>query len=399
MLNEPPGAPRRRFGYAALVAIVLAAVVVGAALGAVALPQYFHFHPVFSGQPAPQAPSQPQAAAPPSSPPSAPAPSPSAGPPPRTAGLTPDENMVINVVKRVRPAVVNIDTEAQVQTMFGVFPQQGAGSGVIVRPDGYILTNNHVVQGAQNIKVTLLTGKVLTGKVVGTDPIADLAVIKVSSPDSLPAAQLGSSGNLQVGQLAIAIGNPFGLGSTVTTGVISALNRNIQLPNLIVENLIQTSALINPGNSGGALLDSAGQVIGINTAIIPNAQGIGFAIPSDLARSEMQQLIAQGRIIRPWVGVVYGGDVDAQTAQAYNLGSQHGVLVRTVEPGSPASKAGIAAGDIVTAVGGESVDTWSDFVRAVINKKIGDTVTLTVVHGQTTRKVPVVLAERPAEPK
>jgi S1-C subfamily serine protease len=307
--------------------------------------------------------------------------------------------MVINVVKRVRPAVVNIDTEAQVQTMFGVFPQQGAGSGVIVRPDGYILTNNHVVQGAQNIKVTLLTGKVLTGKVVGTDPIADLAVIKVSSPDSLPAAQLGSSGNLQVGQLAIAIGNPFGLGSTVTTGVISALNRNIQLPNLIVENLIQTSALINPGNSGGALLDSAGQVIGINTAIIPNAQGIGFAIPSDLARSEMQQLIAQGRIIRPWVGVVYGGDVDAQTAQAYNLGSQHGVLVRTVEPGSPASKAGIAAGDIVTAVGGESVDTWSDFVRAVINKKIGDTVTLTVVHGQTTRKVPVVLAERPAEPK
>jgi serine protease Do len=295
--------------------------------------------------------------------------------------------------------VVNIDTEAQVQTMFGVFPQQGAGSGVIVRPDGYILTNNHVVQGAQNIKVTLLTGRVLTGKVVGTDPIADLAVIKVSSTDSLPAAQLGSSGNLQVGQLAIAIGNPFGLGSTVTTGVISALNRNIQLPNLIVENLIQTSALINPGNSGGALLDSAGQVVGINTAIIPNAQGIGFAIPSDLARSEMQQLIAQGRIIRPWVGVVYGGDVDAQTAQAYNLGAQHGVIIRSVEPGSPAAKAGLAAGDIVTAVGGESVDTWSDFVRAVINKKIGDTVALTIVRGQNTRKVPVVLAEHPAEPK
>jgi serine protease Do len=399
MLNEPSSAPRRaRLGYAAVVAIVLAAVVVGAGLGAVVLPQYFH--PVFSGQPAPQAPAaqspQPPAGAPPSAAPSAPAPAPSVSmPPPGAGGLTPEEHVVINVVKRVRPSVVNIDTEAQVQTMFGVFPQQGAGSGVIVRQDGYILTNNHVVQGAQTIKVTLLSGKVLTGKVVGTDPIADLAVIKVAVSDPLPAAQLGSSGNLQVGQLAIAIGNPFGLGSTVTTGVISALNRNIQLPNLIVENLIQTSALINPGNSGGALVDSDGQVVGINTAIIPNAQGIGFAIPSDLARSEMQQLIAKGRIIRPWVGVVYGGDVDAQTAQAYSLGAQHGVLVRSVEPGSPAAKAGITSGDIITAVGGESIDTWSDFVRAVINKKIGETVMLTVVHGQNSRKVPVVLAERP----
>jgi S1-C subfamily serine protease len=391
---------------------VLATVIVGAALGAVVLPQYFH--PIFSGQPLPQAPApqpqapvpqpqtpapQPQALTAPSNPPTVSAPPVTIPAPAPQAGLTAEESVVINVVKHVRPSVVNIDTEAQVQTMFGVFPQQGAGSGVIVRPDGYVLTNNHVVQGAQTIKVTMLSGKVLTGKVVGTDPIADLAVIKVSSPDPLPAAQLGSSGNLQVGQLAIAIGNPFGLGSTVTTGVISALNRNIQLPNLIVENLIQTSALINPGNSGGALVDSAGQVVGINTAIIPNAQGIGFAIPSDLARSEMRQLIEQGRIIRPWVGIVYGGDVDAQVAQAYNLGTQHGVLVRSVEPGSPASKVGIASGDIVTAVGGESVDTWSDFVRAVINKKIGDTVTLTIVHGQSARKVPVVLAERPAEPK
>jgi serine protease Do len=403
MLNDTPSAPRpRRLGYAAAVAIVLAAVVVGAALGAVILPHYVH--PVFSGQPAPppppaSQPQPPQAAAPPANPPAPSAPLPTVTAPAPSAGITPEEGVVINVVKRVRPSVVNIDTEAQVQTMFGVFPQQGAGSGVIVRPDGYILTNNHVVQGAQAIKVTLLSGKVLTGKVVGTDPIADLAVIKVSPAESLPAAQLGSSGALQVGQLAIAIGNPFGLGSTVTTGVISALNRNIQLPNLMVENLIQTSALINPGNSGGALVDSAGQVIGINTAIIPNAQGIGFAIPSDLARSEMLQLIAQGRIVRPWVGVVYGGDVDAQTAQAYSLGAQHGVLVRSVEQGSPASKSGIASGDIITAVGGDSVNTWSDFVRTVVNRKVGETVTLTVVRGQTTRKVPVVLAERPAEPK
>ncbi|MHB8731946.1 MAG: S1C family serine protease [bacterium] len=398
MASETPGGPRRgRLGYAAAVVLVLAAVVVGAGLGGVLLPQYFH--PVFSGHPAPQAtaPQQPSA-------PSAPAPAvPPAAQAPAlstpSGGLTPDENVYINVTKRVRPSVVNIDTEAQVQTMFGVFPQQGAGSGVIVRPDGYILTNNHVVQGAQTIKVTLLSGKVLPGKVVGTDPIADLAVIKVSSPDPLPAAQLGSSRDLQVGQLAIAIGNPFGLGSTVTTGVISALNRNIQLPNLIVENLIQTSALINPGNSGGALVDSAGQVVGINTAIIPNAQGIGFAIPSDLARTEMQQLIALGHIVRPWVGIVYGGDVDPQVAQGYNLSARHGVLVQSVEPGSPAAKAGIVPRDIVTAVGSDQVDTWSDFVRDVVNRKIGETVTLTVVRGTDTRKIPVVLAERPAEPK
>ena len=312
-------------------------------------------------------------------------------------GLTPEEQVTINVVKKVRPAVVNINTESQVQTFFGVFPQQGAGSGVIVRPDGYILTNNHVVQGAQDIKVTLLGGKTLTGKIVGTDPLADLAVIKVSPAEPLPAAQLGRSGDLEVGQLAIAIGNPFGLGSTVTTGVVSALNRNIQLPNLIVENLIQTSAAINPGNSGGALVDSSGHVIGINTAIIPNAQGIGFAIPSDVARVEMAQLISQGRVIRPWVGVVYGGEVDAQTGKLYNLGTDHGVVVRQVEAGSPAAQAGVQPGDIITAVGGDRIDNWNDFVRDVVSKKIGDRVTLSIVRDHSTQRITVTLAERPAE--
>jgi serine protease Do len=259
-----------------------------------------------------------------------------------------------------------------------------------------VLTNNHVVQGATNIKVTLAGGKTLTGKIVGTDPLVDLAVIKVQSPESLPAAELGRSGDLQVGQLAIAIGNPFGLGSTVTTGVVSALNRNIQLPNLIVENLIQTSAAINPGNSGGALVDSGGRVIGVNTAIIPNAQGIGFAIPSDVARVEMDQLISQGRVIRPWVGVVYGGEVDPQTAQAYNLGTDHGVVVRQVEPSSPAAHAGVQPGDIITAVNDDRISNWNDFVRDVVSKKIGDTVTLSVVRDHSSRRIPVLLAERPA---
>ena len=372
MSTGMPPAPRRRtLEYPTAVALVLAAVAAGALLGGVVLPPYTH--PVYSAQPAASVPA-PTTAQAPQAPPAA---------PPGPVGVTPEEKVIIDVVRMVRPAVVNINTESQVETFFGVFPQQGAGSGVIVRPNGYILTNNHVVQGATNIKVTLLGGKVLTGKTVGTDP--------------LPAAQLGSSGSLEVGQLAIAIGNPFGLGSTVTTGVVSALNRSIQIPNLIVENLIQTSAAINPGNSGGALVDSSGRVIGINTAIVPNAQGIGFAIPSDVARVELEQLIAQGRVIRPWVGVVYGGDVDPQTAQMYNLGTDHGVVVRQVEPSSPAGRAGIQPSDIITAVNGERITSWNDFVRDVVTKKIGDRVTLSIVRNGRAMKVTVVLAERPAE--
>ncbi|TMI87414.1 MAG: PDZ domain-containing protein [Bacillati bacterium ANGP1] len=311
--------------------------------------------------------------------------------------MVPEESVVINVVKQVRPSVVNIDTESQVQTAFGLFPQQGAGSGVIVRPDGYILTNNHVVQGATTIKVTLTGGKVLSGRLIGRDPLADLAVIKVDSKESLPAARLGDSRSLQVGQLAIAIGNPFGLGSTVTTGVVSALNRNIELPNLVVENLIQTSAAINPGNSGGALVDSSGSVIGINTAIIPNAQGIGFAIPSDVAREEMDQLIAHGRVIRPWLGVDYGGEVDPQAAKAYGLGTDHGVVVRQVEPSAPAGRAGVQAGDIITALNGDRIDDWNTFVHDIVNKKIGETIRLTVVRDGKPRTLSVTLTERPAE--
>ena len=382
-MNAPSVPPRRRGpGYPAGAIAVMAVVAVGALLGGMVLPQYLGLHPVFSAQPVLTA------LAPPGT-----APAPSVG---GTIRVESEESVIINVVKQVRPAVVNINTESQVQTVFGVFPQQGAGSGVIVRPDGYILTNNHVVQDATTIKVTLTGGKTLTGKIIGRDPLADLAVIKVDSRDPLPAARLGSSGALQVGQLAIAIGNPFGLGSTVTTGVVSALNRNIEMPSLVVENLIQTSAAINPGNSGGALLDSSGAVVGINTAIIPNAQGIGFAIPSDVARVEMEQLIANGRVIRPWVGVVYGGEVDPQSGRAYNLGTEHGVLVRQVEPSGPAARAGVQPGDIITAVNRDRVGSWNDFVRDIVGKKIGETITLSIVRDHAPRTLSVTLAERPA---
>ena len=389
MAMQTPSAPSRRRGpgYLAGTLAILVVVGVGALLGTIVLPQYLGLHPVFSAQPVQSAPA-PAA-------PLTPAPPVSVS---GTVRVAPEESVIINVVKQVRPAVVNIDTESQVQTMYGVFPQQGAGSGVIVRPDGYIVTNNHVVQGATTIKVTLIGGKTLTGRIVGRDPLADLAVIKVDSKDPLPAARLDSSSGLQVGQLAIAIGNPFALGSTVTTGVVSALDRNIQLPNIAVENLIQTSAAINPGNSGGALVDSSGGVIGINTAIIPSAQGIGFAIPSDVVRVEMEQLIANGRVIRPRVGVVYGGEVDPQSARAYNLGTDHGVIVREVEPGGPAARAGIQPGDIVTAVNGTRIESWNDFVRdAVVTKKVGETIKLTVVRDRTARTMSVVLTERPAE--
>lgn len=390
MVTQAPNTPPRRGpGYLAGTLAVIAVVAVGALLGTTVLPHYVG-SPVFSAQPVAPAPAPPPATAP------------QVQPPPGPGGMVrvvPEESVVINVVKQVRPAVVNINTESQVQTMFGVFPQQGAGSGVIVRPDGYILTNNHVVQGATTIKVTLIGGKALTGRIIGRDPLADLAVIKVDSKDALPAARLGNSGALQVGQLAIAIGNPFGLGSTVTTGVVSALNRNIELPNLVVENLIQTSAAINPGNSGGALVDSSGSVIGVNTAIIPNAQGIGFAIPSDVARVEMEQLIANGRVIRPWIGVVYGGEVDPQSGRAYGLGTDHGVVVREVNVDSPAAKAGIQPRDIITEVNGERVDSWNDFVRDIVTKKVGDTVKLTVVRNGASKTLSVALTERPAEPR
>ena len=392
MVMESPSAPakRRGAGYPAAALAVILVFVVGTLLGGIVLPQYLNIRPVFSAQPvSPASPAAPTAAR--AQPPFA-QPAPGA-----TVHVVPEESVVINVVKQVRPSVVNIDTESQVQTAFGLFPQQGAGSGVIVRPDGYILTNNHVVQGATTIKVTLTGGKVLSGRLIGRDPLADLAVIKVDSKESLPAARLGDSRSLQVGQLAIAIGNPFRLGSTVTTGVVSALNRNIELPNLVVENLIQTSAAINPGNSGGALVDSSGSVIGINTAIIPNAQGIGFAIPSDVAREEMDQLIAHGRVIRPWLGVDYGGEVDPQAAKAYGLGTDHGVVVRQVEPSAPAGRAGVQAGDIITALNGDRIDDWNTFVHDIVNKKIGETIRLTVVRDGKPRTLSVTLTERPAE--
>ncbi len=369
-LNTRPGG---------LLILLVAAAVVGGTLGTAVLPKFFGgAPPVAETAPAPSSP-----------PTQAQAPAPAA---PRT--LAPEESTIIRVVERVRPAVVNINTVAQVQTVFGVFPQEGAGSGVIVSPDGYILTNNHVVEGAQQIKVTLLSGKTFSARLVGADRFSDIAVVKVGTAEQLPAAQLGGSGTLQVGQLAVAVGNPFGLGHTVTVGVISALNRSIQVPGLIIENLIQTDAAINPGNSGGALADSAGSVVGINTAIVPNAQGIGFAIPIDAARAIMDQLIRSGRVVRPYIGLVWGGDVDRSIAGQYTLPVDHGVIVREVDANGPAAAAGMLAGDIIVAVDGKPVTNWNEFIRELFTRRPGDRVRLEVVRDGGRRTFVVTLIQR-----
>ncbi|MER3456657.1 MAG: trypsin [candidate division GAL15 bacterium] len=309
-----------------------------------------------------------------------------------------EESVVIQVVEKVRPSVVNIQTRGFAPDFFGqLFPQEGAGSGVIVSEDGYVLTNNHVIRNATQIRVRLLDGTELEGRVVGTDPPSDLAVLKVSPKGrKLPAAELGDSHALKVGQLAIAIGNPFGLGSTVTVGVVSALNRSIQVPGFVIDHLIQTDAAINPGNSGGALVNSAGQVIGINTAIIPQAQGIGFAIPSSVARSVMEQLIRTGSVQRPFFGVAYV-EVTRELAQAYGLAADHGVLVQQVVPGSGAEAAGIRALDIIVEMEGKRLEGAADFQREILQRRVGDVVTVKVVRGGQRLQLKVRLGPRPAQ--
>lgn len=382
---------------------LLAVMVLGGLLGGVLAPRLgLAPSPMAAGiAPPPQAPAAPALpAAPPQS--AAPAPAPvapgttAAPAPPAVTGprvVEREESTIIRVVQQVRPAVVNISVRAQVPTPFGLFPQEGQGSGVIVRSDGLILTNNHVVRGAQEITVTLLSDRTLKGRVLGADRFADLAVVKVDSPQPLPVAEMGVSSTLQVGQLAIAIGNPFGLGSTVTVGVVSALNRSIQAsPDFIVENLIQTDAAINPGNSGGALLDSAGRLIGINTAIIRDAQGIGFAIPIDHARLVMDQLVAQGRVVRPALGVEIRGEIDPNTARAYNLPVDYGVVV-VPQQGSPAERAGMRAQDIIVAIDGQKISTVGDLRRELFRRKPGDQVRVEVVRDGRRLTLTITLTE------
>ncbi|MCX7795583.1 MAG: trypsin-like peptidase domain-containing protein [bacterium] len=305
------------------------------------------------------------------------------------------ENIYTSVSESVGPSVVNISTISMVQYFFQAFPTEGAGSGVIISKDGYILTNNHVIEGAKSIKVTLSDGRILEGRLIGRDPFTDLAVIKVNA-DNLPYAKLADSSKLKVGQIAIAIGNPFGLGKTVTAGIVSALERSIQTDKgVLIETLIQTDAAINPGNSGGALVSSSGEVIGINTAIYQGAQGIGFAIPSNTAKKIAEDIIKKGYASHPWLGI--GGEtLNRRIAYYYNLPVDYGVIVAEVVKSSPADRAKLQVGDIIVGIDSERVDDWNTLLLKVLRTRKNQIV-LNVVRKGSRLDVKVDLEERPRQ--
>jgi Do/DeqQ family serine protease len=272
---------------------------------------------------------------------------------------------------------------------------RASGSGVIVDPKGYILTNNHVVENAREITVRLSDSRKFTATLVGRDPKTDLAVLKIDSPNPLPVAEMGDSDRLKVGQWAIAIGNPFGLDRTVTVGIISATART-RVGVATYENFIQTDASINPGNSGGPLLNLDGRVIGVNTAIVAAGQGIGFAIPINEARLVMTQLIKTGRVVRGWLGVAIQ-DVTDELSRSFGVREREGVLVADVIKGGPAEKAGVRAGDVVVELNGVKIREVPDLQRRVANVAPGETVKLTVVRDTQRVAVTVAIGEMPAE--
>jgi serine protease Do len=306
------------------------------------------------------------------------------------------EDVLISAVEKVSKSVVNIASVRMLQDqMFRVFPVEGVGSGVVIDEKGYILTNNHVIDDAERLKVTLPDGKVLRGKIVGSDETTDLAVLKVESEQSLPATQLGNSDNLKTGQIVIAIGNPFGLtgGPTVSAGIVSSLNRSIQTRSGVLE-LIQTDAAINPGNSGGPLVNTKGEVIAINTANMPYAQGIGFAVPINTAKSILKELIEKGKVTRPWIGVA-SMKVTPQLARYYGLPVIDGALIAKVEPYSPADDAGLRKGDIIEEIDGNTVKDPSEIASYVRKKQVNDRLTVTINRYGRQFQLPVPVDERP----
>ncbi|MHA1607153.1 MAG: S1C family serine protease [Candidatus Freyarchaeota archaeon] len=307
-----------------------------------------------------------------------------------------DEDAVLDVLEKVSKSVVNISTIRLVHHMFyQVVPVKGVGSGTIIDPKGYILTNNHVVRGARKIAVTLWNGEVLEGVLVGTCGVHDIAVIKVDR-DGLPVAELGDSDKLRVGQRVYAIGNPFGLagGPTVTSGVISALNRTIEAETELLENLVQTDAAINPGNSGGPLVDLQGKVVAINTAIVPFAQGIGFAIPINLAKKCSMEIIQERVSAKPWIGII-GLSLTERIARQYGLPLVNGVLVTRVVEGGPAQLAGIKPGDIILRMDGVVIRSVEDLLREIHKRKVGEAVRVDVLRGNERRVLELTLREMP----
>src|ERR1700679_3193817 len=300
---------------------------------------------------------------------------------------------VIDVVDRVGPAVVRLAVHSAAEKDGN---RDGTGSGVIVAPDGLIPTNSHVAGGASRIEVTTADGQELRARLVGNDPDTDLALIRVDEAVSLPAAPLGDSKLLKRGQLVIAIGNPLGFESTVTTGVVSALGRSLRSrTGRLIDDLIQTDAALNPGNSGGPLVSSHGEVVGINTAVIMGAQGICFAVAANTASFVLGELVRHGRVRRAFIGIAA-----QQTAiprlrrRAAGLTQDSAVMIGTVEPDSAAARAGLKPNDIVVALDGATIAGADDLVRALTGEKIGRDVALDVLRGVERLTVSVVPEER-----
>jgi S1-C subfamily serine protease len=298
---------------------------------------------------------------------------------------------VIDVVESVSPAVVRLDVRPS-----GHARQGGSGSGVIVSPDGLVLTNSHVVGGASRVGATTADGQSLTARVVGDDPDTDLALLRVNESVTLPYAPLGDSRHLRRGQLVIAIGNPLGFESTVTAGVVSALGRSLRArTGRLIDDLIQTDAALNPGNSGGPLVSSRGEVVGVNTAIIMGAQGICFAIAANTAKFVLGELVRHGRVRRAYIGISA-----AQTALPRRLRHEAGVVqesavvIAGVEPASPAGRAGLVAGDIVLSLDGQAVTGADDLIRILTGEKIGGKVEIELLRERQRRLVSLEPQER-----
>jgi S1-C subfamily serine protease len=293
---------------------------------------------------------------------------------------------VVSVVERVGPAVVNISGihRGTAQTPRGPVPYEapGSGSGVIIAPDGYTLTNSHVVHGAKRLEATLADGRSIAAHLVGDDPATDLAVIRIDA-SGLPTAPLGNSDRLRVGQLVIAIGNPLGFQATVTAGVVSALGRSLRgQSGRLIENVVQTDAALNPGNSGGPLVDSGGRVVGVNTAIIQGAQGICFAIPVNTARWIAGLLIKDGQVRRAFLGITAESrPLHPRIAREHGLAAATGIAVVQVSAGSPADFAGIRPGDVIISLDGSPVRTIDDVHRYLSRAPIGATARLGVLRG------------------
>lgn len=313
-------------------------------------------------------------------------------PPDEQEALDAYSRVITSVVDSARDAVVNVEV---VQAAAAGRPgARGSGSGFIIAPDGFVVTNSHVVHGASEIRVTLADGRTFPATLIGEDPHSDLGLIHVSAPTLLPA-ELGDSQNLRVGQLVVAIGSPLGFQTTVTAGVISALGRSFRaMTGRLIDNVIQTDAALNPGNSGGPLLDSRGRVIGINTAVILPAQGICFAVPVNTAKFVIPHLMRDGRVRRSYIGL--GGQevpLHRRVVRYFDLPQSAGVLVAQIVENSPAQRAGMAEGDIILSLGGEPTPSVDTLHRLLTDALVGQTIAVKVLRGTEIVTLQITPAE------